>query len=162
MKSAHVDVREATTLADWAAAARLVSEYAHSIATPSCFVGLPTELANIDRVYAPPHGGLWLAWSGHEAAGCCTFRPRPDTDHANACEMKRLYVPPRFRGQGIGHLLVDAVLQAARLSGYSCVLLDTLHEMEAARSLYEEMGFVEIPPFLQTPLSGAHHLKAVL
>jgi ribosomal protein S18 acetylase RimI-like enzyme len=103
-----------------------------------------------------------MAWVGNEAAGCCAFRPCPDADHVNACEMKRLYVPHAFRGLGVGRLLVEAVLQAARLNGYSCVLLDTLHEMEAARSLYEDMGFVEIPPYVQTPLPGAHHLKVVL
>lgn len=161
-RAAHIEVREALTPADYAEAARLVHAYAASVGPAGCFTGLDAELANLAEAYAPPHGGLWLAWAGSQAAGCCAFKPCPDTDHANASEMKRLYVAPNFRGLGIGHWLVDAVLQAARLSGYSCVLLDTLHEMEAARSLYEEMGFVEVPPYLHTPIAGAHHLKAVL
>ncbi|MDP3423090.1 MAG: GNAT family N-acetyltransferase [Burkholderiaceae bacterium] len=158
----HPAVREAVSTADWTTGARLVTEYAASVSTPGCFEGLSAEISNIDRVYAPPHGGLWIAWVGDEAAGCCAFRPCPDADHVNACEMKRLYVLHTFRGLGVGRALVEAVLQAARLSGYSCVLLDTLHEMEAARSLYEDMGFVEIPPYVQTPLPGAHHLKVIL
>jgi hypothetical protein len=42
------------------------------------------------------------------------------------------------------------------------MLLDTLDEMEAARALYVEMGFIEIPPYIQSPVPGAHHLKVVL
>ncbi|MCX7691825.1 MAG: GNAT family N-acetyltransferase, partial [Tepidimonas taiwanensis] len=37
-----------------------------------------------------------------------------------------------------------------------------LREMEAARALYHEMGFVEIPPYYHNPLPGAHYLKLAL
>lgn len=76
--------------------------------------------------------------------------------------MKRLYVEPAFRRFGLGHLLVEAVMNAAKISGYSCMLLDTLDEMEVARTLYEEVGFQEVPPYVQSPLPGAHHLKVSL
>ena len=42
------------------------------------------------------------------------------------------------------------------------MLLDTLDEMEAARSLYATLGFVEIPPYYDSPITGAHYLKAEL
>jgi len=54
------------------------------------------------------------------------------------------------------------VLDAARMAGYHCVLLDTLNDMEAARALYAELGFVDIPPYYHNPISGAHYLKADL
>jgi len=31
--------------------------------------------------------------------------------------------------------------------------------MEAARALYEDLGFEEIPPFYHNPYAGAHYLK---
>jgi ribosomal protein S18 acetylase RimI-like enzyme len=34
--------------------------------------------------------------------------------------------------------------------------------MEAARALYEELGFVEIAPYYFNPLEGAHYLMAKL
>lgn len=103
-----------------------------------------------------------LACVDGEPAGCCAFRPLPDTDHIDACEMKRLYVRPAFRKLGLGHALVGAVMESARMAGYSCVLLDTLDEMEAARALYEEMGFIEVAPYVHSPIPGAHHLKVEL
>jgi ribosomal protein S18 acetylase RimI-like enzyme len=76
--------------------------------------------------------------------------------------MKRLYVRKPFRRFGLGRQLAEATLEAARLAGYDCVLLDTLDDMEAARSLYAELGFVEIPPYYYNPLEGAHYLKVDL
>ena len=76
--------------------------------------------------------------------------------------MKRLYVRPGFRRFGLGRLLVQALLDEARRAGYSTVLLDTLDDMEAARELYEALGFEEIPPYYFNPIPGAHYLKADL
>ena len=95
-------------------------------------------------------------------AGCCALRPLDNSDHVNAAEMKRLYVRSPFRGLGLGRRLTEATLDAARIAGYGCVLLDTLDDMEAARALYEELGFVEVPPYYHNPIAGAHYLKAML
>ena len=95
-------------------------------------------------------------------AGCCALRALDSSDYANACEMKRLFVRPSFRGLGLGRKLVETILDQARQAGYSCVLLDTLDDMEAARALYDELGFEEIPPYYFNPIPGAHYLKADL
>jgi putative acetyltransferase len=50
----------------------------------------------------------------------------------------------------------------ARIQGYSCMLLDTLSAMEAARALYEDLGFEEVPPYYFNPIAGAHYLKVDL
>ena len=83
-------------------------------------------------------------------------------DYAGASEMKRLYVRPAFRGMGLGRQLAEAVLDFARTAGYTCVLLDTLSDMESARALYEDLGFEEVPPYYHNPIAGAHYLKVKL
>ena len=35
-------------------------------------------------------------------------------------------------------------------------------DMEAARALYEDLGFEEIPPYYHNPIAGAHYLKVRL
>ena len=104
-------------------------------------------------------GALLLALVDGEPAGCCALRPLDATDYPNASEMKRLYVRRAFRGFGLGRQLAEAALDAARQRGYACVLLDTLDDMESARALYTELGFVEIPPYYHNPIPGAHYLK---
>ena len=67
-----------------------------------------------------------------------------------------------FRGFGLGRRLAEAILDAAHQGGYSSVLLDTLDDMEAARALYEDLGFKSIAPYYHNPLAGAHYLKVDL
>jgi ribosomal protein S18 acetylase RimI-like enzyme len=105
---------------------------------------------------------LLLASVDGAPAGCCAFRPLITSDHPNACEMKRLFVRPAFRSFGLGRRLVEHTMTFAQLAGYSNMLLDTLSDMEAARALYQEAGFVEIPPYYHNPLAGAHYLKVAL
>jgi putative acetyltransferase len=164
------------------AARTIVREYAESLGIDLCFQNFEEELAQLPGEYAPPRGSLLLALvdvdaahttrnaptlqrangSAAHVAGCCALRPLDSTDHANAAEMKRLFVRPGFRGLGLGRQLVEAALDAARSAGYACVLLDTLNDMESARALYEELGFIEVAPYYHNPIAGAHYLKVEL
>jgi ribosomal protein S18 acetylase RimI-like enzyme len=76
--------------------------------------------------------------------------------------MKRLYVRRAFRRFGLGRLLAQQLMERAAQAGHSCMLLDTLDDMEAARGLYASLGFVEIPPYYYNPIPGAHYLKVEL
>jgi GNAT superfamily N-acetyltransferase len=145
-----------------AATREIFREYAHSLDVDLCFQNFEAELAELPGEYAAPAGTLVLALVDNALAGCGALRPIGDTDYANACEMKRLYVRPAFRGFGLGRVIVQALLDEAQQIGYSEVLLDTLDDMEAARGLYASLGFEEIPPYYYNPIPGAHYLKATL
>ncbi len=137
-------------------------EYAGSLAIDLCFQGFEQELAGLPGDYAAPQGLLLLAFVDGALAGCGAFRPLPDSDYANACEMKRLYVRRAFRKFGLGRMLAQALMDRATEAGHSAMLLDTLDDMEAARGLYASLGFVEVPPYYFNPIPGAHYLKADL
>lgn len=134
-------------------------EYAASLGIDLGFQDFEGELAGLPGEYAPPRGQLLLAEVGGVVAGCCALRPLDTADYPNAAEMKRLYVRKAFRGFGLGRQLAEAMLDVARQAGYACVLLDTLDDMEAARALYTELRFQEIPPYYHNPVAGAHYLK---
>ena len=137
-------------------------EYAQNLGIDLCFQQFDRELAELPGEYAAPRGTLLLAKVDGEVAGCCALRPLDAVDYPNAAEMKRLYVRKPFRNFGLGRQLAEATLDAAREAGYASVLLDTLDDMEAARELYEELGFEEIPPYYHNPIAGAHYLKCSL
>ena len=138
----------------------LFQEYADSLGVDLCFQGFEAELAELPGEYGPPRGRLLLAWVGDALAGCCALRPLDNCDYPNAGEMKRLYVRKAFRAFGLGRELAEATLDAARQIGYTSVLLDTLNDMEAARALYTDLGFVEIAPYYHNPVPGSHYLQA--
>jgi putative acetyltransferase len=138
------------------------TEYAESLAVNLGFQNFDEEMQSLPGEYSAPRGALLLAQVGEQVAGCCALRPLDTVDYVNACEMKRLYVRPAFRAQGLGRLLAEHIMDAARIAGYHSILLDTLDDMEAARGLYEDLGFEEIPPYYHNPIAGAHYLRAVL
>lgn len=140
----------------------ILREYAQGLRVDLRFQDFDTELATLPGEYAQPRGALLLARVNGQLAGCCALRPMDTADYPNAAEMKRLYVRKAFRGLGLGRQLAQAALDAARQAGYTSVLLDTLDDMEAARALYEDLGFAEIPPYYHNPIAGAHYLKADL
>lgn len=151
-----------STTDELAAAREIIREYAEGLGVDLCFQSFDKELAELPGDYAPARGALLLATVDGELAGCCALRPLDNADYPNAAEMKRLYVRKAFRGFGLGRQLADAILDAARQAGYASVLLDTLDDMEAARALYEELGFEPIPPYYHNPIPGAHYLKVDL
>jgi len=157
-----IELREAESQGDLLAVRDLFLDYQADTGIDLCFQGFADELANLPGEYAPPSGALLLALVDGAPAGCVALRPMPNTDHLNACEMKRLFVRRAFRGFGLGRLLVERIMTQGHLAGYTTMLLDTLSDMETARALYQEAGFVEIAPYYHNPLPGAHYLKAEL
>ena len=154
-----MEIFQAHSADDFEAARKLFEEYAAALNISLCFQGFDQEVSGLPGSYAPPAGRLLLAIQGDEAGGCIALRPLAD----NICEMKRLYVRPRFRGQGLGGELVAAVIDAAREIGYEHMRLDTLPgKMDQAIALYRSIGFREIPPYYHNPVEGALFMELAL
>jgi ribosomal protein S18 acetylase RimI-like enzyme len=145
--------------ADAVAQAReLFCEYAAESQLDLCFQNFEVELAGLPGTYAPPEGRLLLALYEGQLAGCVALRKFED----GVCEMKRLFVRPAFRGQGIGRLLACRVIEEARAAGYSTMRLDTLARMRAAIALYESLGFHRIEAYRPNPLEDAVYMELPL
>ena len=150
----QVEMLEARSGDDYAAARTLIEEYAVALGVDLCFQHFSEEIANLPAIYGPPRGCLLLARRDGEVVGCVAVRDRG----AAVCEMKRLYVKSQGRGTGLGRRLVESAVAHARQSGYSRMVLDTLPSMIEAQSLYKSLGFREIDGYYQNPLSGVRYL----
>jgi ribosomal protein S18 acetylase RimI-like enzyme len=142
----------------------LFREYAASLSFNLCFQGFEEELARLPGEYAFPSGMLLLGLVDNQSAGCVALH-RLDRDldvsaDPDLCEMKRLFVRPDFRSCGLGHELVNAILNCAAAIGYRRMRLDTVpSEMGSAVHLYRKLGFVEIPAYRVNPVAGATYME---
>ena len=148
------------TADDLAATIDLFRIYAASLGIDLSYQNFEAEMAEMPGKYAPPSGELLLARNaGGLAVGCAAMRA---IEPQGCCEMKRLYVAPEGRGQGIGEKLVDELLKAAVRIGYREMRLDTLPNMAAALALYRKFGFETTEPYYETPIAGTIFLRRSL
>jgi GNAT superfamily N-acetyltransferase len=129
--------------ADLEAVRDIFREYQAAVDAPVCFAGFEKELA------ALPDGYFSILLAGDTAlpAACVALRESAP----GVAEMKRLYVRPQGRGQGLGRRLVEAAIDEARAADYATLRLDTLPVMAEAIALYRSMNFRPIERYNATP-----------
>jgi putative acetyltransferase len=151
-----VNIVQAQSPEDVDRARELFEEYAAGLGINLCFQNFERELAELPGEYVPPTGRLFLAFDGDQVSGCVALRGLAE----DACEIKRLYVRPDFRGKGLGRELTQAAIDAAREIGYQRVRLDTLPgKMERAIAIYRSLGFREIEAYYHNPVPGATFME---
>ncbi|MBZ0294057.1 MAG: GNAT family N-acetyltransferase [Anaerolineae bacterium] len=93
--------------------------------------------------FMPPDGRLLLADVDGAVAGLACMKPLNET----ICEVKRMYVRPDFRGQGVGRALLQGLIDEGREMGFLTIRLDSARFMTPAHALYRSAGFQEIAPY---------------
>lgn len=153
-------IRAAAGRGDLDAVSAMILDYAAACGFSLCFDGLGEEVAGLPGAYAPPDGRLLIADLDGTAAGCIGLRRLAD----GSGELKRLYVCPAYRGQGIGRSLCQAIIAEAVALGYRVLRLDTRWDMAEAKALYGTLGFVPIPAYYDGAEDGVEfferHLEA--
>jgi putative acetyltransferase len=159
METGKLEITWATNPTSLGAIRELFLEYAQSLGFSLCFQNFDKELADLPGMYAPPAGRLLLATFDQANAGCAGLHPLG----GDACEMKRLYVRPEFRGSGLGRRLADTTITEARAIGYERMRLDTIvGKMDRAIALYHRLGFRAIDPYRPNPIPGALYMELTL
>ncbi len=99
------------------------------------------------EAYRAPHGGFLIAWSDDLPIGTVSLR-RLD---ASTAEVKRLWVDPSARGQGLARHLMHAIEDRAKSLGYTQLKLDTNAALVEAITLYRRDGWHDIPAYTSFP-----------
>jgi len=86
---------------------------------------------------------FFVARCDSAAAGCIGIQFFGD-DYA---ELKRLYVRPQYRRNGLGELLLGHLEEHSRTQGIRILRLETGILQREAIGLYEKSGYRRIPPF---------------
>ncbi|WP_338146384.1 GNAT family N-acetyltransferase [Streptomyces boncukensis] len=103
-----------------------------------------------DDELAPPRGVFLLARAEGDPArigGCSGAKLLA----GGAAELKRVWVAPHARRQGLGARLVAAAEDAARALGAAAIRLDTRSDLVEARALYARRGYLDIERYNDSP-----------
>ena len=96
-------------------------------------------------------GGIYLATLDGIPSGVCSLKPISDLE----VELKRFYVSPDCRGNGVGKQLIELALQESAQMGYQITRLETFAFMKSAVKMYKSYGFKEVEAF--EGFEGATH-----
>lgn len=118
------------------------------------YAGLDMDSDEMPRAGAaelgPPSGALVVGWVGGEPV-CIGGVKRLDE---RACEIKRMFVVPAWRGRGVARVLLHQLEHTGRRIGYEIARLDTGPKQVGARGLYESEGYAEIENFNANPVAS--------
>lgn len=122
-------------------------EYQKELGVDLCFQAFEAELAGLPGAYGPPLGALYLVSREGRLAACGGVRSLGK----GICELKRLYVRPDFRRQGIARQISERLMDDGRAAGHTVCRLDTLARLAPALEMYRALGFEEIPAYNYNP-----------
>ncbi len=96
----------------------------------------------------PPRGIFLIAG---DALGCVGLRSGAEGIAPGMGEVKRLWIAPSARGQGLALRLMAAVEDEARTLGLTRLRLDTSRHLPEAQALYLRHGWAEIAAYNRNP-----------
>lgn len=143
----QLDIRDADP--NDPAAIACLQAYYHLLAEkiPALTADMLTLPLSDPAAYRAPHGAFLIAWSDDLPIGCVSLRRLT----ATTAEVKRLWVDPQARGQGLARRLMQTLEIRAKTLGYSQLKLDTNAALAEAITLYRREGWQDIPAYTSFP-----------
>jgi GNAT superfamily N-acetyltransferase len=147
-------IRRATAQ-DFSAALALVKEYFEAID-----VWVRDDESEFRDYLTGDDRGIWLAFASTEPVGCIVLHPLEDLPRSG--ELKRLYVKPMHRRQGLADALLQAVEAfAAKAAGYAWLYLDSKDDLKNAIRFYRRNGYESCHRYNANPQATIFMRKAL-
>jgi putative acetyltransferase len=104
------------------------------------------------ELFRTPGSAYFVALDANQVIGGCGIFPTENLPNGT-CELVKLYVNRTARGKGLGKLLLEMSMKWAKDNGYTQVYLESMPELSKAVSIYENLGFENLPG----PLGNSGH-----
>jgi putative acetyltransferase len=101
---------------------------------------LVEEMDRIADYYREKGGGFWVARHGADLVGIFGLEP----SSANGMELRRMYVDPGRRRQGIAWMMLTFAEEECRRRGFAAMDLSTSELQGEARAFYRKAGYEQI------------------
>jgi GNAT superfamily N-acetyltransferase len=112
--------------------------------------GTPDRTHIASAEFEAPAGAFYVGYRDGSPVTMGGWRFRPDVsrlDSLRAVEVKRMYVAPSGRRQGLARLMLAHLEATARTAGADVVILETGTAQPEAMALYQSAGYEPVVPF---------------
>lgn len=90
-------------------------------------------------------GEIFFALDAGEAVGCCALIHHAEGNALGEWELAKMAVSSKYRGRGIGNLLMSALIAEAERRKIDAIYLEGNTRLAASIAMYRKFGFREVP-----------------
>lgn len=101
--------------------------------------GADQDVLQVEEAYWATGGEFWVVEAEGRIVGTAGYYPISRGE--NAVEIRKMYLLPDVRGQGLGRYLLQALEQAIATRGFSQIWIETASVLAEAVKLYESSGY---------------------
>ncbi len=101
--------------------------------------GADQDVLNVEAAYLKTGGEFWVIEQSAEIVGTGAYYPI--TRGKNAVEIRKMYLLPGARGQGLGRFLLEHLEATIAACGFSQIWIETASILQEAIKLYETSGY---------------------
>ena len=102
--------------------------------------GADRDVLEVEEYYLARGGKFWVIEYEGEIIGTSAYYPYPHRGE-KAVEVRKMYLSPQARGQGLGRHLLGELERSILAHGYHEIWIETASVLTAAVSLYEANGY---------------------
>lgn len=103
--------------------------------------GADQDVLNVEACYLQQRGEFWVI-AGANGTLVGTGAYYPIARGKQAVEIRKMYLLPEARGQGLGRFLLEQLEQAIAAQGFAEIWIETASVLQEAVRLYESSGYL--------------------
>lgn len=125
-------------------AAALITQVLTEYGLASCGLaaepgGADWDVLHVEAAYWATGGAFWIIEQQGQTVGTGGYYPIERG--RKAVEIRKMYLLPAARGQGLGRYLLQALEQSIAAKGFEQIWIETASVLKAAVRLYESSGY---------------------
>jgi putative acetyltransferase len=101
--------------------------------------GADRDVWDVETYYQQAGGQFWVVEQQGRIVGTAAYYPIRRGDRA--VEIRKMYLLPEARGQGLGRFLLQALEQAIANQGFHQIRIETASVLQEAVQLYQKSGY---------------------
>ena len=97
------------------------------------------DVIEVESAYIEIGGEFWVVEQNSQLVGTAAYQPIAKGQ--NAVEIRKMYLLPKVRGQGLGKYLLGELEKTIAIKDYQEIWLETASVLKEAVILYEHSGY---------------------